>query len=147
MEIIVGMLLFGMVVLTVTATISPLTMAYRRANDLAEYNQILDTIGNRITSDMAKARQNGITHGENTLTITTNSGTITYTIDTGRLQRNGSQVYQQEFYRGKQIAFTVDGTSSPSFNLNLIVSTPNATGTHTGSTITRTYTVRPLLMS
>ena len=144
MEVIVGMLLFGMVIMTLTAAISPLMLAYNRANDLAEYNQLLDAIGNRIASEMAKATD--INGSENSVTIETDSGEIIYTALSGHLLRNGAPVYQPEFYRGKTISFTVNEDDAPNFFLILTVSS-TASGRHTGSTISRPYAVRPLLMS
>ena len=160
MEIIVGMLLFGMVVMTVTAAISPLMLAYRRANDLAEYNQILDAIGNRITSEMAKADEiNGITSGTNSVTIRNNAIPTTFSIVNGHLfiQRGSNPatpVYQPEFYRGKVLGtqaagggtgLLVGGTS-PNFTLTITVSSQTS-GANVGAEISRTYAVRPLLMS
>ena len=151
MEIIVGMLLFGMVVLTMTAAINPLMMAYRRANDLAEYNQLLDTIGNRMVSEMAKTSVTPII-GANALTIVVDNVTLIYTVNAGghlQLQRGAAPVapvYQPGFYEGKTIAFNFDDSAPPNYFLNLTV-TSNMAGGTSGSTITRQYAVRPLLIS
>ena len=156
MEIIVGMLLFGMVVMTVTAAISPLMMAYRRANDFAEYNQLLDTIGNRIISEMAKTSTPPLL-GTDTLTITLDGVTVVYSLtpDNHHLQVTrgaggaggaATPVYQPGFYEGKTISFNFDGSAQPNYFLNLTVTSELASG-RSGATITRTYAVRPLLIS
>jgi len=161
MEIIVGMLLFGMVVMTMTAAISPLMLAYNRANDLAEYNQILDAIGNRITSDMAKASSidpftSDTDSLTNNITMVIDNITVRYSLNANgqlHIQRGSSvatletatPVYQQEFYRGKSIGIAATGTS-PNFFLEVTVTSTDS-GRHTGSKITRPYAVQPLLMS
>jgi len=151
MELIVGMMLFGMVALTVTAAISPLMMAYRRANDLAEYNQILDVIGNRVAGEMAKATS--ITTGTDTLTLVVDNVTVVYSLNSGHLQvQRGTAaatlVYQAEFYRGKTISFDFTGSvpADRTYFFNLTVTSTALSGT-SGATLTRPYAVRPLLMT
>ena len=152
MEVIVGMVLFGMVALTISAAIAPLMMAYRRANDLAEYNQILDVIGNRIVGEMSKA--SSITHGANTVTMVVDNVTVIYSVDGAaghlRVLRGAeiepSLVYQQEFYRGKRISFNVPPPTTNNYLLTVTVTSDSMAGT-SGATLERSYAVRPLLIT
>ena len=55
MEILVGSLMFAMIAVTVSAVLAPMMMSFSRAADFAEYNTLLDNVGNRIASDLAKS--------------------------------------------------------------------------------------------
>jgi len=143
MEIVVGMMLFGMVVLTISAAIAPLMMAYSRANDLAEYNQILDSIGNRIVAEMAKSSEIEILPDGDVI-LTVNNIVQHYTLDNGLLQLNGDPVYQIEFYKGKVIAFTITEPPAGSSNYYLNLSVRPAGAAAAGAE--RSYAVKPLLM-
>ena len=152
MEIIIGAMLFGMVVMTVSAVLAPLMMAARRANDFAEYNQILDSIGNRIVSEMAQSEITAT--GTNTVTMTRDDGAteIEFSVAgagaSGVLQRaldgnTAAPVFPGNFYRGKTISFEVNGTA-PDFTVDVTV---HADGVIGRAEIVRTYAVRPLLMT
>jgi len=140
-EIIVGMFLLSMVVLTVSAVITPMMKTFTTANDFAEYNTLLDSVGNRIVSDMAQS--SAITNLD-PLTIVINSEAIVYTDTGGSLQRNGVPVFPEGFYRRKAIDFNVTGTP-PGFIVEVTISPSGGFGT-SGATITREYAVRPLLL-
>jgi prepilin-type N-terminal cleavage/methylation domain-containing protein len=144
-EIMVGSMLFGLVVMTVTAAMSPMLRAFTRANDLAEYNLILDNAGNTIVSDMAQASDvRGIATDTVTLEIDTMS--IVYSVVDGSLRRspdggaNSTLVFPEGFYKGKSVSFDVSGTA-PDFFVAVTVSSEGSS-----AVITRTYAVRPLLM-
>jgi type II secretory pathway pseudopilin PulG len=148
-EIIVGSLLFTLLVATVFTVLSPMMLAYSRANSLAEYNMVLDEVGNRIISDMAQA--SAVTPGTDTLGLTINSVQVTYSIGVadGLLYRQTGTdpipVFHPDFYRGKQVNFTVTG-ASPNFTLAVTIDSPSGGRGVSGATITREYAVRPLLM-
>jgi len=152
MEILLGSLLFGMVVMTVSAVLAPMMMTARRANDLAEYNQVLDTIGNKITSEMSQgevSNPNIINTVTNTVTITTDAGVVVYSIaggPPGTLRRtlNGTETFtfHDDFYRGKTVNFEVAliAGSTTDFNVSITVQS-----TGSAAVITRTYAVRPMM--
>ena len=142
-EILVGSMLLALVVITVTAAISPMLMAFTRANDIAEYNMVLDSVGNRITSDVAQASDRDFTGG--VLTLTVNSEQVVYTVVDGHLRRNNIPVFPAEFYKGKQIDFSFSG-EQPNFLVDVTVSSSGNTAL-SGAEITRSYAVRPLMMA
>ena len=146
-EIIVGSMLFVLVVVTVFTVLSPMMLAYSRANDLAEYNMLLDDIGNRIVNDIAQASE--ITQ-LNPLTMTIDSVQVTYSIENGSLFRQTGTtpsipVFHPDFYRGKQTSIEASGTA-PNFTLEVTISSPSGGQGASGAVITREYAVRPLLM-
>jgi hypothetical protein len=80
MEILVGGILLGMVALTVSAVLAPFMLAFSRANDLAEYSTILDTVGNQIVSDLVRSSEEPTT-AVNRVDITVDSeDDVIYTI-------------------------------------------------------------------
>ena len=148
MEILIGSLLFGLVVMTVFTVLAPMMRSARIANDFAEYNQILDSIGNRITSEMAQSEVTATV--ANSVTMTQNSETVVFTIDSGRLQRslNGAEpapVFPNDFYRGKTVSFTILD-ESPNFTVTVRVESVGGIFA-TAAVRERLYAVRPLLMT
>jgi len=153
MEILVGSMLFGLVVMTVASVISPMIMAFRRANDLAEYNLILDNVGNLLTSEMAQASD--ITGDLNTLvmTIETQPTIVSYSVQDGMLMRSlniddiiisESHVFPPGFYRSQSISFTINGSNSPKYIVEVTV---RSQGRATiGGEISRDYAVNPIMI-
>lgn len=139
-EILVGSLLFGIVAMTVTAVLAPMLMAMSRANDFAEYNTLLDNAGNQIVSDMAGASE---VKSNNPLEFTVQGKDVEYTAPEGILLRNNIPVLPEEFYRGKTIAFTVNGTS-PNFMIEVTVG-PSGRWGSIGAEISRDYAVRLII--
>jgi len=162
MEVVVGSLLFGMVALTLTAAISPLMMAYRRANDLAEFNQVLDAIGNRITSEVSQASSITYAAGTGRLTLSVSApNDVIFEFVDGQLIRSqlvsgvyvSIPVYHNDFYQGKDLSFvgvTIPSpipNANPNITINLEVSSRAGGFARSGATITREYAVRPLRMT
>ena len=146
-EIIIGSLLFALVAVTVTTVLTPMLMTFSIANDLAEYNLLLDNIGNQIAGDMSQASEINFTG--DTLIINTSSGEIIYSTTDGLLVRSISgepvnPVFAADFYKGKTVSFTVSGTS-PNYTLHLTINPATGPGT-TAAVITRDYAVQPLLL-
>jgi len=152
-EVIVGSLLFGLVAITVFTVIAPMMQAFMISNDLAEYNMVLDSVGNKITSEIAQASE--VTPVANGVVVTTDAGDTYYYVDgNGVLRRtsgnipgdNDEFVFQPGFYRGKSAVFEVIGDAdSPLYTVNVTVS---STGGRAASSATRerAYTVRSLLI-
>jgi len=158
-EMIIGGLLFTMVVMTVSAVLSPLMSTFRRANDFAEFNQIVDGIGNRITSEMAQSDIVDSATGTNIVTMKRGSATIVLDIDgvdSGILRRRLTEslsdpgveypVFPTDFYRGKTVSFEVivPTGATPDYTVNVTV---QADGRISSAAVVRSYVVRPLLMT
>ena len=149
MEILVGGMLFGMIVLTVSAVLAPMMRSARIANDFAEFSHILDSVANTITSEMSQSVISVAGTGTNSVTMIQDSATIVLSIDNGTLQRSvntapATPVFPLNFYRGKTIEFVVTGTA-PDYTVTVTIASDGAIGT--AAIRERTYAVRPLLMT
>ena len=148
MEILVGSLMFALIAVTVTSVLAPMMLAYSRANDFAEYNTLLDIVGNRIANDMAQASE--IRQENNPLIMVVRGSVITYTVDgngvllTSIGDNDLSPVFPPRFYRGKTIDFSIDETA-PGYTIEVTIG-PATGQAAIGSTISRQYAVRPLLL-
>lgn len=154
MEILVAGLMFGILAVTVVLVISPIMMAYSRANSLAEYNTILDSIGNVITSEFSGANHVE-DYGPNSLEFSTGSGDVTFYVvgDRGHLRRKDSRddsshlVFPVGFYGGMLISFDVE-YESPGFLITVRVrpsDSPHRPGIATAD-ISRKFAVRPIML-
>jgi len=146
MELLVAALLFAIIAATAMMVISPIMLAYSRANSLAEYNTVLDSVGNVIVSEFAGARPNPApVPGPNTLTFTAGSGSeVIFTIYNGHLIRNDSPVFPAGFYGGKEISFVVTPDSG-AFVVEVTVIPSGAPGSAFAE-ISREFAVRPLML-
>lgn len=150
-EILVGSSLFAIIAATAFAALTPMMLAFSRANDIAEYNMILDTVGNRIVSDMAQASNViGTLPSTDTITLTIRgSSTVVYFIQNGILHRRigtGADpvpVFPPDFYGGKTVSFTVEGTK-PDYTVIVTVNPAEDRMGATAAVVTREYAVRPL---
>ena len=146
MEILVGSLMFALIAATVTAVLAPMLLAYMKANDFAEYNKLLDNVGNIIVSDIARSSDTLPVFGENHVEIITSKGNaVVYTAPDGSLLRNGDPVFPQGFYKGKSISFTVTETA-PGYTVFVTVDSTGGPGA-LGGAIERPYSVRPLMLT
>jgi len=146
MEILVGSLMFAIVAITVAAVIAPMMMAFSRANNFAEYNTMLDSVGNQIVSDIARSTAAPVA-GDSVVAITINSDSdVVYTVEDGVLMRNGVPVFSEGFNRGKTISFIVtEDTLNNGVGYSVAVTVTS--GSETGMTIERPYAVRPLMLN
>lgn len=163
-EILVSSLLFALIAATAGAALSPMMLAFSRANDIAEYNMILDSIANRITSDIAQTPANGVGIGTNTITLTNRGNTVEYSIRNidGTPATDGigilhssigasvpTPVFPKDFYGGKTVSFNVDqeDPADPAQGYTVNVTIHPATGMGaTSATITRQYAIRQLII-
>ena len=152
MEVLVGSMLFGMVVVTVSAIISPMIMSYRRANDLAEYNMILDNVGNLLVSEMSQASDVLITGTGVELSFQSGAPKVIFNVVDGSLIKTFDTVTPQStpafppgFYRGKSVEFEVTGVE-PNFTILVTVRADGTTGPSSAA-MQRAYAVRPLQLS
>jgi len=145
MEILVGSLLFALIAITVTALLAPMMLTFMRANDLAEYNKLLDNVGNIIVSDLSRASEALPASGENNVVITVSTGnTVAYTAPAGSLLRNGVPVFPPGFYKGKTVSFDVSKTA-PGYTVTVTVSSAGRPAA-VGVSIERDYSVLPLML-
>jgi len=56
-EVLVVCVLFAIIAVTAISVLSPMLRAYARANEIAEYNLLLDNVGNTIVSSMMQAAE------------------------------------------------------------------------------------------
>ena len=150
MEILVGSLMFALIAAMVSAVLAPMMLAYSRANDFAEYNTLLDIVGNRIANDMA---QSSDIQQLDPLTMVVRGSVITYTVENGILLMSidnddptptSTPVFPPRFYRGKTIDFSVDVTP-PGYTIEVTIG-PAQGQAAIGASISREYAVRPLLL-
>jgi len=147
MELLVAALLFAIIAATAMMVITPIMLAYSRANSLAEYNTVLDSVGNVIVSELAGARQNPLpVFDGDSLTFTSGSGSVViFDFEDGHLRRNESPVFPAGFYGGKTISFDVDDSNFPVFVIEVTV-IPSDTPVSAYSEISRDFAVRPLML-
>jgi type II secretory pathway pseudopilin PulG len=114
-ELVVAMLVMSIIMLSVTTVFLPIYNAYAYANNLAEVNNLLDSLSSVILSDLENA-SGDVTWNGTALTIPVRGGaSVTYTIRTisaelpgGLLQRNGADVYAAGFYRRKTVGLDAE---------------------------------------
>ena len=153
-ELIVGLVIFGIISTAVATLLAPTLFAFMRANDFAEYNILLDNIANQIISDLSQSTDEpefqegselpGATW--NNVTITKQATRVRYTVNGGVLQReiNGetSPVFSEEFYRRKLISFKLNTVDENSYRLTVRLDHANG-----NFEIQREYAVRPLILN
>jgi len=161
MELIVGMLMFTIISITVSMLLAPILSSYTRANDFAEYNALLDNIANQIISDLSQSRQvpppdiilDADEWAEDDygdfVTITTRNGVIVYSVNYGRLQRNGRDVFAEDFYKRKHVSFMLeanDDDNPTAYTLTVRLTEAREPGAASFE-IQREYAVRPLMLN
>ena len=145
MEILVGSLLFALIAITVTAVLSPMMLTFMKANDFAEYNKLLDNVGNIIVSDISRASEKLTEFGENNVVIAVSRGnTVEYTVLDGSLERNGEPVFPAGFYKNKTVSFNVSETT-PGYTVTVTISSEDRPAA-VGVTLEREYSVQPLML-
>jgi len=124
MEILVGSIMLAVFAVAISMIIPPMLLAFMRANDFAEYNALLDSVGNQIVSDVVRASDplttapagggaqveiaGAVTGVDNVTIPITGAGNVEYSISAqGTLERGGAEVFPQGFYKGKEIGFTI----------------------------------------
>jgi len=141
-ELLIGSLLFAVVMATATAVLAPMMQTLSRANDLAEYNILLDNVGNKLASEIAQASE---IKSEDPLRLVIQGKIIEYTVHNGSLERNGLPVFPPGFYEGKSISFKITAVAPDVFIAVTVIPSDDGRGV-SAATITRTYAVKPLIM-
>ena len=147
MEIIVASLIFAMITAAVAALLTPMVMAFVRANEFAEVNSLLDNVGNAIISDMSLAVDDiEIAEDSDDITIPVRNGTIRYTVNDGFLVVESGNlerlVFPEEFYGNKTISFELSRYNPERASYTLVVTVMQPDFTE----VTRNFTVRPLML-
>jgi type II secretory pathway pseudopilin PulG len=150
MELIVGSMMFAIIAITVTSVLSPMLRAYVRANDIAEYNTLLDSVANRIISDLSESIYPPIISGNNQVTIRKPHNVI-YTVpasgdNAGILHRDGIPVFSGHYYKNKSVSFIVTQNTSAGVGVSYTL-TVTIIRDSDGFPIPRNYTVRPLALN
>jgi len=164
-ELLVGSIMLALFAIAISAILTPMVFAFMRANDFAEYNGLLDSVGNQISSDLVRATglpNNGATPAVDITgaSIATNEvvisvageGDIRYTIGPdGTLRRNNIDVFPEGYQRGKLVGFVVrEVPGEPGcFSVEITIRPrPGAAraGMHVTDFQSRIFFVRPLTM-
>jgi len=157
MELLVAALLFAIMAATAMMVISPIMLAFSRANSLAEYNTVLDSVGNVIVSELAGARRldpyedDYDYYGDEQLSFITGTGSrVTFTVEDGLLMRdrgNGeSEVFPDGFYGGKTISFNVTQPYYDGVFVVAVTVSPSGAPGSAFAEISREFVVRPLML-
>ena len=165
MELVVGLVIFGIISVSVAAALAPTLFAFMRANDFAEYNILLDNIANQIISDLSQATEEPeFDEGSerpgaswNSVTITKLAAIVRYTISDGSgdeppgilMREIGSSdpqpVFSEDFYKRKMVSFKLNTHNAvdepPSYTLTI-----RLVNTAGDFEIEREYAVRPLIL-
>jgi len=170
-ELVVGLIIFGIITLTISMILTPTLFAYMRANDFAEYNALLDNIANQMINDLsqATAELDNPPTGPwvDDVTIRTFARNVRYWVtendpdfNDGVLMIEGVNaagvktsfpVFAEDFFKRKAVNFeiSVDATSTfTSYILELTITGTDGQGQgNDGFSISRSYAVRPLMLS
>jgi len=153
-ELVVGMVIFGIISTAVAASLAPTLFAFMRANEFAEYNLLLDNIANQILDDLSQSTEK-LEPAVNDITITKHATKVRYTISDdsefpeGILLRdlggNLQPVFSEEFYRRKTVTFefadvSTEDTAAYMLTIRLI-------NINEDFEIDRDYAVRPLILN
>ena len=156
-ELIVGLIIFGIISTAVAAVLAPTLFAFMRANDFAEYNILLDNIANQIISDLSQSTEPAPDFKEgsdqpdddtwNNVTITMPVARVHYTVAGGILHRgiNGEEpleVFTEEFYKRKLVSFKLNTIAENCYILTVRLVHENG-----NFEIERKYAVRPLILN
>ena len=164
-EILVGSIMFAIFAIAISTILSPMVLSFMRANDFAEYNAILDSVGNQISSDLVKASAAptdatalqvpiGLIPVNNAFRIPIQtSDDIEYTVHAvnGTLLRNGNEVFSEGFYKGKEVDFTValHPLVPNSYIIVVTIRVPEGATNRfglSGADLEREFVVRPVLL-
>jgi prepilin-type N-terminal cleavage/methylation domain-containing protein len=165
MELVVGMVIFAIISVAVSASLAPTLFAFMRANDFAEYNILMDSIANQIINDLAQSTEppdfddeaGDWPEGWNNVLITKSASRVRYTIEATAANRgmlvietggNASLVFPEEFYKRKTVAFKLEALDTdpddPIVAYNLTVRMESLNGDFL---VERVYAVRPLILN
>ena len=151
-ELIVAMTIATVILTSVTAIFPAVLQTYEEANSLAERNTLMSNLANQIIADLADATEDvAELDAENTVTIATGHGVVTYTVDALEgvlLKKIGSgepaAVLSKAYFKNKSARFIVSKADShgTAYNLSVTIISDKS-----GKEISRNYTVMPLVLN
>lgn len=152
-ELIVSIVVFAIILTSVSTILVRILRFYAQANELAELNTLVDNIANQITSDISRVTlpvpvQDLGKENDVCLTIE-ETNDIRYTVDAldGVLLKNDSIVYSKPFYKEKSLSFILNaesGAAGVAYILTVRILSDQDGG---GEMISRDYAVRPLALN
>jgi len=155
-ELLVGLLLLSIIVAAAGSTIAPMLKVYSKANEIAEWNTLLDNLANQMVSDLSEMTvpiedQPGAGPWSDNITFTAGWRTITYTVDAnGMLLKSINSaaphlVLPADFYKRKSVGFSIrEEVPERAYMLTVSITPPAG---ETGETISRDYAIRPLVLN
>jgi len=162
-ELIVGLVIFGIISVAVSASLAPTLFAFMRANDFAEYNILMDSIANRIINDLSQSTEPPVfdeagdwPEGWNDITIIKSASILRYTIDDVAANRGmlmietgGKEflVFPDDFYKRKTVAFKLETISTDPNGPVAYLLTVRLENTNGDFSVEREYAVRPLILN
>jgi len=144
-ELIVGLVVFTIILTTVSAILAPILGFYSKANELAESSTLADSIASQIIGDLSNATKLS-NLDDDIITMTVNNpDDVEYTVDAGGvLLRNGFEVLTESFYKGKGVSFSCeDADGAGGYILTVAIWKENKDD----PMISRNYAVKPLALS
>jgi len=166
-ELVVGLIIFGIISVAISMVLAPTLFAYMRASDFAEYNALLDNVANHIISDISQITEQinedemgvWIDNRDNNGTMTLQQSTqiVRYSVDNAgvlvKLNSLGDPhpVFSEDFYKNKNISIKVDPsdtnatTGDTAYILTIRLTENNAMSNL--FQIEREYAVRPLIIN
>ncbi len=147
-ELAVSTIILVILVMAASMILAPTLNAYRKANETAETNILLDNIANDLVSDLSRATAVNIDDITHTLEITTSDNLLKYSVDVtdGILMKgnniiNPAPVLAKDFYKGRTVSFTVTEPQPKAFVVSLAITDKS------GNKIGRDYAVRPVALN
>jgi len=155
-ELIVGLLLLSIIVAAAGSTIAPMLKVYSKANEIAEWNTLLDNIANQMVSELTEMTEAVDIDalpgaGANNISFIAGWRTIEYTVEADGMLRKSINsavphlVLPADFYKRKSVSFSIrEEVPERAYMLTVSIAPPAG---ETGETISRDYAVRPLVLN
>jgi len=159
-EVVIGLVIFGIISVAAAAVLAPSLFAFMRANDFAEYNNLLDNLANQIISDLSQSTETPVfieDDWDSDVSITQNTRVINYTVaDAGDLRNTmilfrqvgnaePSPVFSEDFYKRKNVSFKIETNETEAAVVYLL--TVRLQSQSGNLDIEREYAVRPLVLN
>jgi len=160
-ELVVGLIIFGIISVAISMILAPTLFAYMRANDFAEYNALLDNVANHMINDISQITDiidenelgSWIDGDTNTGVITLLQSTqiIQYTVNENGALIKDHPVFSEDFYKSKKLSVRIDySDTNTATNDIAYILTIRLTEDNTMSNlfqIEREYAVKPLIIN
>lgn len=158
MELIMGISVFCILAVSVSAIIGPVMTTISKVSSYSEVNGILDTLSNEFTADLSEASVVSFVGDEITI-MTSDYYIISYNVVDGILSKNGGALLSKDFYKDKIVdlkVYDAELTTDIS-DINTYVAATSKTrsflavfkaiGANGEVMLQKSYAVRPLIMN